>query len=215
MSESKFETISSLVDNYKSSADDSIAEHVIDDMLLDENLSKTWQNYHLIGDVMRDEIPSSLQLDLSQQIAEAIDTEPTVLAPSTDKKSASQVSPKDNASQNNVVSFKSKIAAFVKPFGQVAIAASAAGLMILGVQQNTANNETILPSQVVQTIPLAGYANPVSYNVQSSVEKQRTSKEALIEKRIAQQRRFQALLNDHHQQIKFIGAIKTQESINK
>ncbi|MGL1959256.1 MAG: RseA family anti-sigma factor [Colwellia sp.] len=224
MSESKFEAISSLVDNYTSSTDVTIAEHIIDNMLLDEDLSKTWQNYHLIGDVMRDEMPQSLQLDLSKQIAEVIDAEPTVLAPSSDKKVALPVSTQgstsqDNTSQvntskDNVITFKSRVAAFIKPIGQVAIAASAAGLMILGVQQNTANNDTVLPSQVVQTKPLAGYANPVSYNVQSSVENQRTNQEMLMEKRIEKQRRFQALLNDHQQQIKFIGAIKKQENIN-
>ena len=60
---------------------------------------------------------------------------------------------------------KIKVVKLVKPIGQVAIAASAAGLMIIGVGQNVANNpEIITPSQVVQTMPLAGYANPVSFN---------------------------------------------------
>jgi sigma-E factor negative regulatory protein RseA len=61
MSEIKSESVSSLVDNYSPSTDDSISTHLVDNMLKDEHLSNTWQNYHLIGDVLRDEVPQSLQ----------------------------------------------------------------------------------------------------------------------------------------------------------
>ena len=48
----------------------------------------------------------------------------------------------------------------------MAIAASAAaGLMIIGVQNNVAENELVVPSQVIQTMPFAGVADPVSYNL--------------------------------------------------
>ena len=72
MSETKSESISSLVDNYSPSTDDSVSAHLVDNMLKDEHLSSTWQNYHLIGDVLRDEVPQSLQLDLSKTISAAI-----------------------------------------------------------------------------------------------------------------------------------------------
>ncbi len=184
MSESKFETISSLVDNYRAS--DQRSQQAIDEMLKDEHLSETWQSYHLIGDVIRDEIPQALQLDLSTQIASAIELEPTVLAP--------------NAMSTMSSAIKAKVIQFVKPVGQLAIAASAAGLMILGVQQNTVdNNEIITPTQVVQTKPLGGFANPVSFNYQQNSKSQQ---QAVLEQRIEQQRRFQALLSDHQQQIK-------------
>jgi len=189
MSESKFETISSLVDNYRTS--DHESEQAIDEMLKDEHLSSTWQRYHLIGDVIRDEIPPTLQLDLTAQIADALQDEPTILAPKRIVEKAPN-------------KFKAKIVQLVKPFGQLAIAASAAGLMIIGVQQNTAdNNEIITPNQIVQTKPLAGFANPVSFNYQQPVKAQ---KQAVLEQKIEQQRRFQALLSDHQQQIKLSAA---------
>jgi len=191
MSESKFEAISSLVDNYH--APDQKSEQIIDEMLKDEHLSSTWQSYHLIGDVIRDEIPNTLQLDLSAQIASAIAEEPTVLAP---------VTTNDNLDN----SLKAKVIQLFKPVGQLAIAASAAGLMIIGVQQNTADtNEIITPSQIVQTKPLGGFANPVSFNYQQNTTYQQSTKsqqQAVITQRIEQQRRFQALLSDHQQQIK-------------
>ena len=200
MSESKFETISSLVDNYR--ATDEESTQAIDDLLKDEHLSSTWQNYHLIGDVIRDEIPKTLQLDLSAQIALAIADEPTVLAPTTSSSKAS------NSKVDGGV--KAKIIQLIKPIGQLAIAASAAGLMIIGVQQNTAEtNEIITPSQIVQTRPLAGFANPVSFNYQQNSKSQQ---QAALEQRIEQQLRFQALLSDHQQQIK-LSALKSNDDI--
>jgi sigma-E factor negative regulatory protein RseA len=177
MSENKFETVSSCVDDFQHD------DNAFDDIINDEHLSTTWDRYHLIGDVLRNDTPDVLQLDLSAEIAQAIAAEPTILAPKN----------------NNVfaLKLKAKVVAFAKPFGQLAIAASAAGLMVLGVQSNVAqNNETILPSQIVKTIPMAGTAEPVSLNFQ---EPDRTSqKQAFID----QQRRFHALFSDHQQQVK-------------
>ena len=88
MSEIKSESISSLVDNYSPSTDDSISAHLVDNMLKDEDLSSTWQNYHLIGDVLRDEVPQSLQLDLSETISAAIAQEATILSPNSSMKTS-------------------------------------------------------------------------------------------------------------------------------
>lgn len=176
MTESKFETVSSLVD------DNSLTDNDLDNALNDEQMSETWSRYHLIGDVMRDETPAEINIDLSRDIATAIAAEPTVLAPQ--RKTLGQ-------------QFKGTVTRFVKPFGQVAIAASAATLMILGVQHNVADNEQLTPNQVVQTQPIIGTAAPVSYQVQQTPSKA-SQREAYIE----QQRRFQALLADHNQQLK-------------
>ncbi|ASP48418.1 sigma-E factor negative regulatory protein [Cognaticolwellia beringensis] len=177
MSENKFETVSSIVDNYQQN------DEIFEEMLNDSHLSATWQRYHLMGDVMRGETSDVINLDLSSKIAEAIADEPTILAP--------------RASNNLAGKLKAKVVQFAKPFGQMAIAASAAGLMVMGVQQNTADTDALLPaSQVVKTMPFGGIAEPVSLNFQQT---SRTSeKQAFIE----QQRRFQALLSDHQLQVK-------------
>ncbi|MEW6981483.1 sigma-E factor negative regulatory protein [Colwelliaceae bacterium 6471] len=185
MSESKFETVSSLVDSYQQN------DSVFDELIKDQQLSDTWDRYHLIGDIIRDEVPSTLTLDLSAEIANAIAEEPTILAP--------------NQSSTFMPKFKAKVVQLIKPVGQMAIAASAAGLMILGVQQNVANNEAVTPSQVVQTVPLGGIADPVSFNFKQT--DRMSQKQAYIE----QQRRFQALLSDHHQQIKLSAAVESDE----
>ncbi len=232
MSEIKSESISSLVDNYSPSTDDSVSAHLVDNMLKDEQLSSRWQNYHLIGDVLRDEVPQSLQLDLSDTISAAIAQEATILSPNSSTQIPVQhsdytVNTTDNdkaieQSSSRVIDatnrFKAKIAHFVKPMGQVAIAASAAVLMIVGVQNNVADNSSpITPSQVVQTMPLTGYANPVSFNVQSTQQPtgllskeqaQQAANEKLVADRLAQQRRLQALLKDHQQQVQQSSKIK-------
>jgi sigma-E factor negative regulatory protein RseA len=233
MSEIKSESVSSLVDNYSPSADGNLSTHLVDNMLKDEHLSSIWQNYHLIGDVLRDEVPEALQVDLSKNIAAAIAQEATILSPNS-----SIQTPSDNieplierdAAKSEILMyknsgvvdaknrFKAKLSQLVKPMGQVAIAASAAVLMIVGVQQNVADNSPLVtPSQVVQTTPLAGYANPVSFNLQSSQPEQNQQNkrqvqqivnEKIIAERVAQKRRLQALLKDHNQQVKLGNNIK-------
>lgn len=234
MSESKFETLSSLVDDNLSSIELSKTHKAIDSILKDDELSDSWQNYHLIGDVLRDEIPQSLQLDLSSQIAEAIANEATILSPN----SASTSSPTDDLittesyqEQPTVIQassrFKAKISQLFKPAGQVAIAASAAVLMVFGVQQNVADNSAITPNQIVQPVPLGGFANPVSYNYLPSGASSQTTNQSsnkvlanknqssdkltskqILDQKIAQQRRLQALINDHEQQVKLSSGIK-------
>lgn len=176
MSESKFVSVSSLVDNDQSN------DNMLDDILSDKEMSDAWERYHLISDVMHGDTSPVFALDLSDQIAAAIAQEPTILAPN---KSASAISV-----------LKAKVVHFAKPLGQMAIAASAAGLMIFGMQQNPVDNEQMVPSQVIQTTPFAGVANPVSFNTQSN--DRQAKKQAYVE----QHRRFQALLSDHQQQIK-------------
>jgi len=176
MSESKFETVSLLVDNYQ------LNDNAFKALIKDEQLSDTWERYHLIGDTIRGDVSTNLPVDLSANIAHAIAEEPTVLAPVSNKASPQAI--------------KAKIVKLFKPLGQMAIAASAAGLMILGVQQNSAENNLVVPNQVFQTVPL-GVANPVSLNINQS-QRDNAKKQAYIE----QQRRFQALLSDHQHQLK-------------
>jgi len=185
MSESKFETMSSCVDNYQQN--DAVFDEIFDEINKDAHLSDTWARYHLMGDILRNDVPETLQIDLSVQIAAAIDNEPTILAPKTLPAKSSSF----------VRELKGRVIQFAKPFGQLAIAASAAGIMVLGVQQtNIANNDTALPQQIIQTNPFGGVAEPVSFNYQQADRK--SQKQAYIQ----QQRRFQALLSDHHLQMK-------------
>ena len=136
MIENKFETVSSVVDSYQPS------DEVIDELLNDADLSATWDRYHLMGDLMRDETSDVINVDFASTIALAIENEPTVLAP--------------RSSSSHLVKskIKAKVIQLAKPFGQMAIAASAAGLMVMGVQQNSVDNGFEIPeNKMVQTTP--------------------------------------------------------------
>lgn len=186
MSENKFETVSVLMD------DETTEQQHLNSVVDDAEMSDTWSRYHLIRDTLKEESSSAVSIDLSASIAQAIEQEPTVLAPQ----------PKSNV----VTKFKAKVVQFAKPVGQMAIAASAAGLMIIGVQNNVAENELEAPAQVIQTTPFAGVADPVSYNFSNT--NQKSQKQAYIE----QQRRFNALLADHKQQIKLSSVTRQEDT---
>jgi sigma-E factor negative regulatory protein RseA len=193
MTVNKFESVSSLVDNYQQNSAQ------LEDLNEDSQMSDAWRRYHLVGDLMRDEqeTVSLLPMDFAAQIAGAIDQEPTVLAPKT--------------SPSVLRQFKAKVVQLSKPLGQIAIAASAAGIMIIGVQQNVAVNNTVIPNQI-QTVPFGGVASPVSLNFQQ--DDKQSKKQAYAQ----QQRRFQALLSDHQQQIKLSsinGAKNTDNNAGK
>jgi sigma-E factor negative regulatory protein RseA len=120
---------------------------------------------------------------LSQDIAQLLSEEPTVLAPKT---FAQKV--------------KAQVVYLARPAGQFAIAASAAFLMILGVQQvNLSNDLPATQNQVFQPMPIGGIADPVSYNFQQPLS---TNKQAQQQAYRERQRRLNALLNDHKQQLK-------------
>ncbi|MGL5047328.1 MAG: sigma-E factor negative regulatory protein, partial [Shewanella sp.] len=94
-----------------------------------------WRNYHMIGDVMRGELPQTIVLDLSASIAAAIELEPAIVAPKHN-------SPKHNVSKVTVSvtpqiaanSEQSRVVPLFKQFGQYAIAATVAMFAVVGVQ---------------------------------------------------------------------------------
>ncbi|WP_394172207.1 sigma-E factor negative regulatory protein [Thalassotalea litorea] len=177
MSNKNSESISAFLDSYE-------AEGLsVDDLKQDQQQLDTWGRYHMIGDVMRGEAGSFIMPDLANNIAVAIAAEPTVLAPQKTPSLANKV--------------KAKVVQFAKPAGQFAIAASAAGLMVLGVQQaNVVDDVPLVPTQVFQPMPFGGVADPVSYNYeQPSITQQ---KQDLIKR----QQKLQAILLDHQKQIK-------------
>lgn len=175
MTNSKFEKISSSID------DNSLSDEMLNELSNDPELSQAWERYHLVSNILQDEVPEVIHTDLAASISDAIAKEPTVLAP--------------QKSTSLFAKASAKVIQFSKPIGQMAIAASAAGLMIMSVQQNNMVETQVVPTQVIQTNPLAGIAEPVSYNYQ---EKREANKQQMF---MQKQKRFQALLNDHQQQI--------------
>ncbi len=70
------ETLSSLMDGELSDKDAAQAMHMLGS---DDQLKAAWQEYHLIGDALRGN--ALLQVDVREQVSQALQAEPTVLAP--------------------------------------------------------------------------------------------------------------------------------------
>ena len=138
------EKISQLIDQELDSDHQKI---VIDHMIKNKAACKAWQNYHLIGAIMRDEIQQS-GADLSERVYSAIDAEPTVLSPNK------ITNVKDGKAKN---SEKSDV---WKSVGLFAIAASLAIVAVVSLNPvDTQNqNDTIAANQQTESEQVAKFA---------------------------------------------------------
>ena len=152
-----------------------------------ESLAK-WRSYHVIRSGLRKEASVMPEFDITAQVAAALDQEPTVLAPKSKWKSLPVVN---------------KVVPFLRQSGQLAVAASVAAAVILGVQQvnqQPAAEEpfTTFQTPVIPGMPQAGMA-PVSLEQSNILPNNRAGdSDALLQKR----RQINALLADHEQQLK-------------
>lgn len=137
MSNEKTEQISALMDGeieYDS-------QTIIDSITSDDEARQIWSRYHVIRDSLQSQLSESIDINLADNISEAIADEPTVLAP----KSITRPS-------------------YIKPVAGFAIAASVTAAVLLGVQSlqqptdgvNSVPVATTQPinSELVQTVTL-------------------------------------------------------------
>ncbi|WP_296045394.1 RseA family anti-sigma factor [uncultured Alteromonas sp.] len=152
-----------------------------------ESLAK-WRSYHVIRSGLRKEASVMPEFDITAQVAAALEQEPTVLAPKSKWKSLPVVN---------------KVVPLLRQSGQLAVAASVAAAVILGVQQvnqQPAADEpfTTFQTPVIPGMPQTGMA-PVSLEQSNIVPNNRADDtDALLQKR----RQINALLADHEQQLK-------------
>lgn len=118
----------------------------------DPELKKSWQNYHLIRDIMRKESDFILGDDFTKSVAAALDEEAAPIQVSQHKL------PKKSAS------FWKKLKPAGMPLMQLGIAASVCLVAVFGVQQFSKKpTENAIP--VLQTLPFNNQVQDVSYNV--------------------------------------------------
>lgn len=135
--------ISSLIDNELD--DKMLVDHILENVALQKQFSR----YQLMGDLIRDESEGlDLRIDITDSVMSAIANE------SQDAKITPVVTTKKI--ENNVVPF-------MKRFGQYAIAASVAGVVVVSslmINQNSVTDPSVTP--VLNTVPFGGAAAPVS-----------------------------------------------------
>lgn len=168
------EQLSALIDN------ESTSEQLLDDLICSETEQLQFSRYHLIGDVMRGEFAElPFDIEISQQVMNKISEQKVV-----------ELTPRAKA----VIAETNNVVSFVKRFGQYAIAASVAGVVVLtSLVTSTSTIENSNPSlEVLNTVPFGGTAFPVSLQANK-----KPSQQALKERH----ERLEALLKDHQLQL--------------
>ena len=167
---------------------------LISELEQDQEGLHVWKSYHLIGDVMRGDAPENAQWNIAESVALALENEPAHSAV-TQLEQHRRVEAQPTPAQA-----RRQLPAWLNQFGQVAMAACVSLVVILGVQQYggtdaTGSEADALP--VLQTIPFAGSAEPVSLT-RSSVEQPNTNEVNVQEQR----RRINAMLQDYELQLR-------------
>lgn len=189
MTNKNLESISALLD-------DEVNQAEIDQTFdgFDENQASTFARYSLIGDVLRSEQELVTTTDFSQRIQAAIadveQSESATVAEQLDSVVAISAHPKwHQRFSNSVKRFTSSSTG--KGMGQMAIAASVALVAVVGVSNMAPQNDQ-MPSPVLNTTPLIDGISPVS----ADGLKAKPSANQVTQKRI------NALMADHHQQLR-------------
>lgn len=158
-----------------------LSDQMLIELANSNELKQDFERYHLIGDVMRDEIPQTLDLDFATKVAAAIESEPTILAPKA------KVTDKLKGKQAEVIPLFGKLT-------QYGIAASVAAALVIGVQQLDLKDNQDSNAPVLQTIPMGGFVSPVSLQANTNQElQQRNEQKQLLEQR----RQVNAYIQDH------------------
>ncbi|MCG9720052.1 RseA family anti-sigma factor [Shewanella sp. Isolate7] len=166
--------------------DGEIDEQELAQLAADTDSHEKWRDYHMIGDAMRGELPAAINLDLSANIAAAIELEPSILVPK--RVETPEVTPQ-HATQHRFAS----VVPLFKQFGQYAIAASVALVAVIGVQNYNQGGVEDAPMPVLNTRPLIGSASPVSLQTGPVQQNQSYTNERVMEQR----HRINTYIQDH------------------
>ncbi len=120
MSENNRDQISALMDGELGSESNSILQ----ELGKNDEHRRIWTRYHLIRDCLRGKLPEHIDLGIAARVREAIQSEPSILAPSHTTN-------------------------FLKPVLGFAIAASVAVIAILAIQQTNTTPSLSVPSQSI------------------------------------------------------------------
>jgi len=190
--------VNTMADNEKLSAlmdGELVDKALICELTQDSESQRTWHHYHLIGDVIRGDVPQK-EWNIADRVAFALESEASHSLLSADADLKENIVPLE--SQPAPQKAKRSLPGWLSHLGQISIAASVCFAVIIGIQHSSTSG--VSPSQqalpILQTVPLAGVAEPVSLT-RDSVRKQTVD----INKQ-EQRRRINALLQDYELQLR-------------
>ena len=130
MNEDVREQLSALVDGELGEPD---AVGMLDRLNLDEELKQVWERYHLVSDVIRNDLPLFTSVDLVDRVRQSLDTEPIAFRPPR------------------------RVPATLKPVASLALAASIAVVAVLGFRGHLgvgqAGTEMVAHGDSQQAVP--------------------------------------------------------------
>lgn len=166
-------------------------DHIVDEVSHDESLQSYWHRYHIVRDTMRGQLhSSSLTLDISNQIAEAIATEDLY----------NQLADQPNINTATLPKAENLILVHVKDFfakvSQVGLAACVTLGIIAGVQYHQGQTDNTHANPTLTTVPVGVNVAPVGgihqQNDQQLLEKRQYDKIRLLVQDYELQKRLNA-----------------------
>jgi len=172
------EQLSAIIDN------EIVDTQLLEQLLSDKAQQAKFSRYHLIGDVMRGELcEKAINIDISRQVMAEIEKQ----SPSFPDTGVA------NTADKSQLQKKSNILSFAARFGQYAVAASVAGVVVVSsLMFSGPAVESSRGIEVLNTVPFGGAVAPVSLQA-----KYKQSKEAVKK----HNERLEALLKDHQLQL--------------
>ncbi|MCG2635177.1 MAG: sigma-E factor negative regulatory protein [Gammaproteobacteria bacterium] len=177
MDEKKLEEISALADGESSSLNSAAGA---DGWERDPEVRAVWSRYHLISDLLRRDLPPGGPVDLQARVARALEQEPTILAPGR---------------------FRQRAGALVRQVSGMAVAASVAVAVVLGVQQiqtGVSGPDPVVP-QMAQIQP----QSPPSQTTAADIVAVSGTRWALAQPEV--ERRLNGYLIDHSERATGVG----------
>lgn len=188
---------------------DNIEQSLITQVVNDNQAQQVWKGYALTRDIMRGDAPESINWDISRHVAAALENEAehhgVTYAPVIEQSqpqtlaqpAAARVTPIE--AQPSPLQAKSSLPRWLQQVAQVGMAAGVALVAIIGVQQYNSQPmqaDVIGQPPVLQTIPLAGSAQPVSLTRENL---QPNPSEAQI---LEHRKRINAMFQDYELQLR-------------
>jgi sigma-E factor negative regulatory protein RseA len=182
-------------------------QSIINALAVDDDSQQTWQHFNLIGDVMRGEAPQNKDWDIAASVAMALENEPAHNGVSEPAQVVQLATVRETVEpQPTPQQAKRTLPAWLTQFGQVAVAACVSLAVIVGVQQYNGGDDGVVSNPadsqipVLQTIPFAGTAEPVSLTRDSVRSNSHAApSEAQV---MEQRRRINAMLQDYELQLR-------------
>lgn len=150
---------------------------------------------------MRGDAPEKPEWNIAESVALALENEPAHSTYTATSTVVEMDEHRVDESQPTPQQARRQLPAWLSQFGQVAVAACVSLAVILGVQQYGGSDPAAPQADqlpVLQTIPFAGSAEPVSLT-RSSVEKPNPASQADIQE---QRHRINAMLQDYELQLR-------------